>query len=183
MRVAIDLTLITCKGCATNVIIENQAERHIDIMSKELDMVKKVIKDYLDQRAQTDELFAEVYAKPNKSIDECMEFIMGEARHLGGNVVCVPDDVVFGWAVHYYDEDDIMVEKISDSVRVGTSVPMAELSEEDKRQAHERAMSSYEQMCIRKLEEAKKEKARKASEKRKIDAEASASMTQSLFAL
>lgn len=177
------MTSATYKGCVTNAITENQATRHINNMSNQMQAVKKVIKDYLDQRAQIDELFAEAYAKPNKSIDECLEFIMGEARTLGGNVVCVPDDVVFGWAVHYYDEDDLEVEKISQSVRVATSVPMAELSEEDKRQAHERAISSYEQMCIRKLEEAKKEKARKASEKRKTDAEASASMTQSLFAI
>lgn len=156
------MTLTTCKGCATNATTESQEEKHIDIMSKELESVKKVIKDYLDQRAQTDELFAEVYAKPNKSIDECLEFIMGEARHLGGNVVCVPDDVVFGWAVHYYDEDDLEVEKISQSVRVSAS--SVELSEEDKEAAYERAVSAYEQKCIMKLEEKQKERTRQVAQ-------------------
>ena len=141
--------------------------------------VKKVIKDYLDQRAQIDELFAEAYAKPNKSIDECLEFIMGEARHLGGNAVCVPDDVVFGWAVHYYDEDDLEVEKISQSVRVSSS--SVELSEDDKQAAYERAVSAYEQKCIMKLEEKQKERARKIAEKKKEANVQAQNITQSLF--
>lgn len=173
------MTTTTYKGCAIDATTKNQEEKHIIIMSKELEAVKKVIKDYLDQRAQTDELFAEVYAKPNKSIDECMEFIMGEARHLGGNAVCVPDDVVFGWAVHYYDEDDLEVEKISQSVRVSAS--SVELSEEDKEAAYERAVSAYEQKCIRQLEEKQKERTRKIAEKRKESIVQAQNITQSLF--
>lgn len=148
-------------------------------MSNQMQAVKKVIKDYLDQRAQIDELFAEAYAKPNKSIDECLEFIMGEARHLGGNAVCVPDDVVFGWAVHYYDEDDLEVEKISQSVRVSSS--SVELSEDDKQAAYERAVSAYEQKCIMKLEEKQKERARKIAEKKKEANVQAQNITQSLF--
>ena len=173
------LTTTTYKGCAIDATTVNQEEKHIINMSKELEAVKKVIKDYLDQRAQTDELFAEVYAKPNKSIDECLEFIMGEARHLGGNAVCVPDDVVFGWAVHYYDEDDLEVEKISQSVRVSAS--SVELSEEDKEAAYERAVSAYEQKCIRQLEEKQKERTRKIAEKRKESIVQAQNITQSLF--
>lgn len=173
------MTTTTYKGCAIDVTTENQEEKHITIMNKELEAVKKVIKDHLDQRAQTDELFAEVYAKPNKSIDECLEFIMGEARYLGGNAVCVPDDVVFGWAVHYYDEDDLEVEKISQSVRVSTS--SVELSEDDKKAAYERAVSAYEQKCIMKLEEKQKERARKIAEKKKEANAQAQNITQSLF--
>lgn len=173
------MTTTTYKGCAIDATTVNQEEKHIINMSKELEAVKKVIKDYLDQRAQTDELFAEVYAKPNKSIDECLEFIMGEARHLGGNAVCVPDDVVFGWAVHYYDEDDLEVEKISQSVRVSAS--SVELSEEDKEAAYERAVSAYEQKCIRQLEEKQKERTRKIAEKRKESIVQAQNITQSLF--
>ena len=48
-----------------------------------MNSVKQVIKTYLDNRAKTDELFAQVYAKPNKNIDECMQYIMGEAKKTG----------------------------------------------------------------------------------------------------
>ena len=37
---------------------------------------KKVIKAYLDKRAAEDELFAKDYAKPNKNIDDCCDFII-----------------------------------------------------------------------------------------------------------
>lgn len=37
--------------------------------------VKDAIKAYLDKRAQEDTLFAVSYAKTNKSIDECFDYI------------------------------------------------------------------------------------------------------------
>lgn len=39
---------------------------------------KEAIKAYLDQRAETDPQFAASYAKPNKSIDRCFDYIMSE---------------------------------------------------------------------------------------------------------
>lgn len=66
---------------------------------------KAVIKAYLDDRASNDELFAATYAKPNKSIDECCNYILQEVHKSGQNGFA--DEEVFGMAVHYYDEDDI----------------------------------------------------------------------------
>jgi len=74
---------------------------------------KQVIQSYLEERAKSDSLFAVSYAKPNKKIDECYNYIIGEARKRGGNAVCMTDDEVFGLAVHYYDEDNIKVEEQS----------------------------------------------------------------------
>ena len=74
---------------------------------------KQVIQSYLEQRAKKDSLFAISFAKSNKNIDECCNYIIGEARKLGGNAVCMSDDEVFGLAVHYYDEDNIKVGKQS----------------------------------------------------------------------
>lgn len=49
--------------------------------------------------------------KENKSIDEMWEYIKSEARKQAENgCACIEDDQVYGWAVHYYDEDDIKVE-------------------------------------------------------------------------
>lgn len=70
------------------------------------------IKAYLDKKASEDTLFAITYTKPNKSISECCKYIFQEARKQAvGNCAALADDVVFGMAVHYYDEDDIVVEK------------------------------------------------------------------------
>lgn len=72
-------------------------------MSEKNKQFKEVIKAYLDKRAKEDELFAKAYAKEGKSLDECCKYIMAQARKKG-NAVAVPDEVVYGWAVHYYDE-------------------------------------------------------------------------------
>lgn len=101
------------------------------------------IKSYLDERAKTDDLFAKVYAKSNKSLKECCDYIMGEAKKRG-NAVAMTDDEVFGLAVHYYDEDNIKVNKVSGSYKVSAPasapVPKVELTEEDKKKAREEAI-------------------------------------------
>lgn len=84
------------------------------------------IKNYLDGRAKTDSLFAETYKKANKSIKECCKYIYSQARKLAknDNAVGVDESTVYGWAVHYYDEDDINVDKVQERVEV--VAPVAE---------------------------------------------------------
>lgn len=101
---------------------------------------KEAIKNYLDERAKTDELFAKSYAKENKSLDECCAYIMGEARKRG-NAVAMTDEEVFGMAVHYYDEDDIQVNKMPAGTRAAVSASQpVELTEEEKKAAREAAI-------------------------------------------
>lgn len=89
-------------------------------MGKENKSFEVVIQSYLDQRAQEDNLFAVSYAKTNKNLGECCDYIIGEAKKRGGNAVAMTDDEVFGLAVHYYDEDNIKVNKQS-GYQVATS--------------------------------------------------------------
>jgi hypothetical protein len=101
------------------------------------------IKSYLDERVKTDELFAKAYAKSNKSLKECYDYIMGEAKKRG-NAVAMTDEEVFSLAVHYYDEDNIKVNKVSGGYKVSAPtsapVPKVELTEEDKKKAREEAI-------------------------------------------
>lgn len=77
------------------------------------------MKNYLDDRATRDPLFAKTYAKPNKSVSECCKYIIGEIRKKSatGMAVCCGLDKdldssdVIQLAIHYYDEDDIKVDK------------------------------------------------------------------------
>ena len=80
-------------------------------MGKENQSFKQVIQSYLEQRAKRDSLFATSFAKQSKNIDECCNYIIGEAQKRGDNAVFMSDDEVFGLAVHYYDEDNIKVSK------------------------------------------------------------------------
>lgn len=110
-------------------------------MSKQ-NPLKEAIQSYLDERAKADELFAVAYKKKNKSIDECCTYIMGEAKKRG-NAVCMSDDEVFGLAVHYYDEDNIKLNKLPAKVKATSSVPetkAVKLTEEDERRAREEAI-------------------------------------------
>lgn len=88
------------------------------------------IKAYLDQRAKEDSLFTVTYAKENKNIEECCAYIMGKALKssfdISKGVKCAPmsRDEAFNLAIHYYDEDDIKVEKTTAShVAVSASTP------------------------------------------------------------
>lgn len=84
--------------------------------------MRKIIKNYLDQRAKEDEQFAKSYAKEHKSLDECLKYINQQARKRAeNNVAMIEDAEVYGWAVHYYDEDDIKVEGSAPQAQVTTS--------------------------------------------------------------
>lgn len=79
------------------------------------------VKEYLEERAKTDPLFAASYAKENKSLDECWDSIVAEARKRAiKQMCCMTSDEVFGLAVHYYDEDNIKITKAPAKVKTGT---------------------------------------------------------------
>lgn len=121
---------------------------------------KQAIKAYLDERAAKDADFALAYAKKNKSIDQCFEYIMGEASKRG-NAVCMTDEEVFGLAVHYYDEDDIKITK----VRSGRSghTPSVRLTDEEKQQARQEAMKRFGDAYVREQREQGKKRRSAAS--------------------
>ena len=46
-----------------------------------------------------------------KTLEGFMKYATEEARKLaekGANSACVEDEVVFGWAIHYFEEDEIV---------------------------------------------------------------------------
>lgn len=108
----------------------------------QLNPFEQALKTYLDQRAQDDPLFAQSYAKPKKSIQECARYCMQEARKLvKDNVAVVDNATVYGWAVHYYDEDNIKVTGNYSQVHAEVShTPKVELTEQEKAEAKKIAM-------------------------------------------
>lgn len=149
-------------------------------MSKEQNHVKDAIKAYLDERAKNDEQFAQSYAKANKNIDECFDYVIGEVRKRG-NAVYMTDAEVFGLAVHYYDEDDIKINRLPEGTKLSASAPAVELSEEDKAKAHDQAVKEYRQQCIDRMREAEEQKAKKLAERRKAEREKNSTLQPSLF--
>lgn len=127
---------------------------------------KTTIKAYLDKRAAEDELFAKTYAKENKNLDECCNYILQQVQKSG--CMGFADEEIYGMAVHYYDEDDIKnVKPVSAGKIVVNHV--VELSEAEKAEAKEKAKADYEKEQLAKLKEEERkreEKERKAKEER-----------------
>lgn len=122
---------------------------------------KDAIKAYLDNRAVNDPQFALAYAKKNKSINRCFDYIMGEASKRG-SAVCMTDEEVFGLAVHYYDEDDIKIVEVPGGGRVSHSAPV-QLTEDEKQQAKKEAMERFGDAYIREQREQGKKRRTAAS--------------------
>lgn len=118
---------------------------------KGTEQFKKTIKAYLEQRAETDALFAVTYAKPNKNIDDCVTFILNQVKSSGCNGFA--DDEIYSLAVHYYDEDTIDVGK-SMNCQVVVNHQIV-LTEEEKAEAKQQAITRYQDDEIRKMRERK----------------------------
>ena len=81
---------------------------------------QQLVKEYLENNASSalaekinNGTVIEKDGKPlknKKTLDGFMKYASDEARKLaekGANSACVEDEVVFGWAVHYFEEDSI----------------------------------------------------------------------------
>ena len=124
---------------------------------------KQTIKSYLDERAKTDELFAVAYAKENKNLDDCVTFILNQIKALA-NEGCIgmADDEVYSLACHFYDEDIIDIGKpINCGVVVNHRI---ELTEEEKAEARQRAISQYQAEELRKMQQRKSKPTAKPQE-------------------
>lgn len=143
---------------------------------------QETIKAYLDRRAQEDALFAEHYAREGKSIEKCCNYIINQARKKGGSAVCMPDDEVYGLAVHYYDED-IPADECKPVRGSRPAVPKVELTEEEKAAAKEEALELYRKGQVEAFKQKERDKKRQEAQKQRERAEIFESKQLSLFDL
>lgn len=108
---------------------------------------KATIQNYLEYRAETDDLFAPRYADQNKNIDDCITYILNEVQRSGMNGFA--DDEIYSMAVHYYDEPYIEVGRPADCRVVVNH--MVELTEDEKREARRKVLEQYQQSELQKL--------------------------------
>lgn len=128
--------------------------------------LQQAIKTYLDNLATSDSQFAEKYKNPNKTIKECCQYIVGEVRRkTKGTTAVMSDEEVYGMAIHYYDEENIVVRK---TPKCSTSTSQ-ELSEKDKKQLREQAEKEYMAQCFADLKQKENEKRQKQAAKRKSE--------------
>lgn len=110
--------------------------------------LQMALKPLYEQAKSEDELFAkqvqekESRTEKPKSFAECCEYIMGEAYkyakdHKQGNfgMAGMPDADMIGLIKHYYDEEDIKIEKIVDAkpiVQSTTPAPTTKPKKEER---------------------------------------------------
>lgn len=132
---------------------------------------QQAIKDHLDARAQTDELFAATYAKPGKTLKGCCAYIEQEVKKSGR---CgFADEEIYGMAVHYYDEDDIKEPTTSGHCTVVINKEV-QLSDKEKADLKARAKADFlaqQRAQLAKQEAERMEKQKRAEERRKKAAE------------
>lgn len=99
---------------------------------------KSVIQDYLNYLAQNDQRFAQSLNKENKSLDQCINYILHQVKQ--SELAGFEDAEIFGMAVHYYDEDTIE-EYPSVQCHIVTNHHV-KLSDEEIAQAKQKALES-----------------------------------------
>lgn len=88
---------------------------------KSTEAFKEVIKNYLEDRAAKDELFAKMYANESKSLDNCINYIFKTVKQSGCNGFA--DEEIFSMALHYYNEENLTtIEDVSCEVVVNHSI-------------------------------------------------------------
>ena len=120
--------------------------------NKATDYFKQTIQSYLQRRAQEDELFAPRYANPKKNIDDCITFILNYVKQSGCNGFA--DDEIYSLAMHYYDDDDIDIGKPLTNCKVVVNHTIV-LTEEEKAEAHAKAMQRATDEAYRKITQGK----------------------------
>ena len=125
---------------------------------KGTDHFKRTIQMYLEQRAAEDELFAKNYRNPAKNIDDCVTYILNYVQKSGCNGFS--DGEIYGQAVHYYDENEIEVGN-PPQCRIISNVH-TDLTEEEKKEARQKAIEQYQQAELRKMQDRNKPKAKPA---------------------
>lgn len=68
---------------------------------------ERIVAEYIDANAS--EVLVNKINKSNKGMSDCWNFIISQAKAKAGKnkAVGVADSEVFGWAIHYFEEDSI----------------------------------------------------------------------------
>lgn len=136
---------------------------------------ERVLK-YLEENAS--DVLAEKINGGNKTMAGCWTYIVSRARSLAKNsCACVEDAEVYGWAVHYFEEDDLNSEngankgggtvdpKVHEAYTKRLEEQNKALEEKQKREKEEKARKEQEKMEeLRKRNEEREERVRKKLE-------------------
>lgn len=98
------------------------------IKLKAEDSNQQIILNYLEKNSS--DSLAERINTGSKTIKQCWNYILSEARKLAnGNCACIDDATVFGWAVHFFEEDTIKGDEFNGSSKAEVTTSAAASTE------------------------------------------------------
>lgn len=104
---------------------------------------EELILNYLNTNAS--ELLKEKINRGTKTLSQCWNYINSEARKLAVNgCACIQDSTVFGWAVHFFEEDSI--KGTVESKRVETVKPEAKPKVEKKATVEDNQLNLFDML-------------------------------------
>ena len=136
-------------------------------MSKKLNNFELVIQQYIKDEVAECKMFAKKVANPKKNIQDCCTYVMNTVKKTGREGF--DDDEIFGYAMHYYDEEDIKVgNKVGCKVVTNHKI---ELSPADIEKAKQTAMREVTATEKKKMKDTvKKEISDEEKSKIRVDA-------------
>ena len=92
---------------------------------------EKLVKAYLESNVSSE--LANKINNGKKTLNGCWNYITAEARKRAvNNCACIEDKEVYGWAVHYFEEDSIKENEIKPVQHTVETKPKAEPKAEKK---------------------------------------------------
>ena len=89
---------------------------------------EKIVLDYLDKNASY--TLAEKINNGKKTLSQCWSYIVSEAKKQATNgCACIDDATVFGWAIHFFEEDSIEAKHCEAKATVKTTAKSEKESE------------------------------------------------------
>lgn len=80
--------------------------------------------DLLTEQIKADDQLKRAIEKENKTIDKCWKYIMSKAKeHLNSKSGYIEEDVILGWAIHYFIEEDEVLNIQPEVVKNQTNKP------------------------------------------------------------
>ena len=131
---------------------------------------QELILAYLQENAS--EVLAEKINAGNKTLSGCWDYIRSRAREQEQNqCACIEDAVVYGWAVHYFEEDQLDNEKNRGNHASTPETQQRWREQEEREQQRRREKEEAERKLA---EEAAAAKAKKEQEKAAAEAKKAA---------
>lgn len=112
-----------------------------------MEAFKKHIEAYINGQVEADPMFADIFNKSERTIDDCINYLLNWVKASGSQIVAKEE--IYGQVIHFYTENLDPGTKIGAHVVCATRV---QLTEEDKREAYQEALRQYQQNELAKLQ-------------------------------